>query len=85
MQLENKSAIVTGAASGVGRAIAQRYAEEGARVVVADINREGVDETVRNIRSGVGEAVPCLLDVSDPAQVDAMTRAVAAFLARCSH
>jgi 3-oxoacyl-[acyl-carrier protein] reductase len=72
MQLENKSAIVTGAASGVGRAIAQRYAHEGARVVVADINKEGVEDTVQSISSQSGEAVPFVLDVSDPAQVDAM-------------
>lgn len=72
MQLENKSAIVTGAASGVGRAIAERYSREGAKVVVADINEAGVDDTVRSIRTQGGEAVPVVLDVSDPDQVNAM-------------
>jgi len=72
MQLEYKSAIVTGAASGVGRAIAERYALEGAKVVVADVNGEGVDDTVQGIRSQGGEAASFVLDVSDPAQVNAM-------------
>ncbi len=64
MQLKNKSTIVTGGASGVGRAIAQRYAREGAKVVVADINEQGIDETVQNIRSHGGEATSAVLDVS---------------------
>ncbi len=72
MQLKNKSTIVTGGASGVGRAIAQRYAREGAKVVVADINEQGIDETVQNIRSHGGEATSAVLDVSNPDDVNAM-------------
>lgn len=72
MQLENKSAIVTGGASGVGGAIARRYAREGARVVVADINEQGVEETVQGIRSEGGQAVAVVLDVSDQEQVHRM-------------
>lgn len=72
MQLENKSTIVTGGASGVGRAIARRYAREGAKVVVADINEQGVDETIRAISSDGGRAEAFVVDVSNPEQVNAM-------------
>ena len=51
MQLENKSTIVTGGASGVGKAIAERFAREGARVTVADINEQGVGQVVESIQS----------------------------------
>ena len=44
--LEGKSAIVTGANSGIGRSVALAYAEEGAKVVVADINEQGGNETL---------------------------------------
>jgi NAD(P)-dependent dehydrogenase (short-subunit alcohol dehydrogenase family) len=56
MRLKGKVAIVTGAASGIGRAIAELFAQEGASVVVADINDEGGRETAKRIedRGGVG-------------------------------
>ena len=50
--LDGKSAIVTGAGSGVGRASALRFAQEGARVVVADIDLDHAKETVRADRVG---------------------------------
>ena len=52
MLLEGKAAIVTGAGSGVGRVSAMRFAEEGARVLCADINGDAVKETVAQIEVG---------------------------------
>jgi 3-oxoacyl-[acyl-carrier protein] reductase len=75
MRIHNKASIVTGAASGIGRAIALRFASEGARVVVADRNEAGANQTVRTIRESGGEAYGVHVDVSDEASVNAMTGA----------
>jgi 3-oxoacyl-[acyl-carrier protein] reductase len=77
VRLEDKIAIVTGGASGFGRGIAELYAKEGAKVVVADINGQGA----REVANGIGPSarhVAC--DVSKKADVDAMVgEAVSAF------
>ena len=75
MLLEDKNAIITGSGSGVGRAAALRFAEEGARVVCADVNLEGAKETVRQIDSAGGAAVPIGTDVSKEDDVVAMVAA----------
>jgi Dehydrogenases with different specificities (related to short-chain alcohol dehydrogenases) len=71
-RLAGKVCIVTGAGSGIGRASAIRFAEEGARVTAVDIDREAVEATVRSIGS---EAVAVQADVSVAAQVKAYTDA----------
>jgi len=64
MRLENKVAIITGAASGIGYETAILFSNEGARVVAADINEKNVAETVRQIKENGGEAVAVKADVS---------------------
>jgi len=73
--LEDKNAIITGAGSGVGRASALRFAEEGARVVCADLNLDGAKETVRQIEAAGGTAVPIGTDVSKEDDVVAVVAA----------
>ena len=53
MQLKDKISIITGASSGIGRAIAVRFAREGAKIVVVDIDEDGARETLSQANSGV--------------------------------
>src|SRR5258705_9616997 len=62
--LQNHIAVVTGAGSGIGRAIASGYAREGARVVLLDINEKSASEAAREIRDGGGKAESFALDVT---------------------
>ncbi|MEM1272922.1 MAG: SDR family oxidoreductase [Pseudomonadota bacterium] len=80
-RLDGKTAIVTGAASGIGRAIAVLFASEGAKVCIADITadpKEGGPRTEAAIRSDGGNAMTVDCDISDPGDVDAMVSAVVA-------
>ncbi len=70
MRLEGKSAVVTGSAQGIGRAVVQAFAREGARVVAADLNDAGGEETVKLVRDAGREAVYCHADVSQLADVE---------------
>jgi 3-hydroxybutyrate dehydrogenase len=80
MKLEGKSAIVTGAASGLGRQIARLYAREGARVAIADLNQAAADATAAEIRATGGNAIGVAMDVTDEKAVDDGTaKVVAAF------
>ena len=69
-QFIDKVALVTGAASGIGRTSAQFYAKEGAKVTVSDIDEIGGQETVRSIKQAGGEAFFVKTDVSSPADCE---------------
>jgi NAD(P)-dependent dehydrogenase (short-subunit alcohol dehydrogenase family) len=73
-RLVGKVAIVTGAGEGVGRASSLSLAEEGAKVVTADINPTSAQETARTIQEMGGHAVAVRADVSDPEQTQAMAK-----------
>ncbi len=74
MRLKDKVAIVTGAARGIGKGIAAKFAQEGAKVVVNDINDEGGQKTVEEIKQKDGVAIYCRADVADSKQVEAMVK-----------
>jgi NAD(P)-dependent dehydrogenase (short-subunit alcohol dehydrogenase family) len=70
-RLENKACIVTGAGSGIGKATAERLAEEGGKVVCVDLNKDAVEITVKEILVNGGTAEAVQADVSDDEQVQA--------------
>ncbi len=72
MQLQDKVAVVTGAASGFGEGIARRFAAEGAKVVLADLNDQAGGKVAAEIGAAGGAAVYVHADVTDLAQVEAM-------------
>jgi len=72
-RLENKVAVITGTASGMGRAAALRFAIEGCKIVGCDLNVDGAQETVRMVKNAGGEMIsmqPC--DLTNPGQVQAL-------------
>ena len=73
-RLENKVAIITGAAMGMGQATAELFAEEGAKVIVADFNEEAGKAVVKEITAKGGTAVFCKVDISIASQVEAMVK-----------
>ena len=80
MRLNQRVAVITGAGSGIGRAMALRFAEEGARILAADVSALGAETTADAVRERGGEAVPFAVNVAEPEQVRLMVeRARGAF------
>lgn len=78
MRLEGRSAVVTGAGSGIGREIALCFAREGGRIGVADLDRGAAEATARDIAARGGVATAVAMDVSDEHQVDEGIQAIVA-------
>src|SRR6185437_5159832 len=73
--IAGKVAVVTGGANGVGRGIVEALLDEGARVVIADIEQPVLDRTVSELQ-GRGEVTGIVTDVSDPASVESLAKSV---------
>ncbi len=71
LKLENKVALITGAGSGIGKAAAQLFAKEGARIVVADLDRERGEDTAKKIRADGGQSIFVETDVTKSSLVEA--------------
>ena len=82
--LENHLAVVTGAASGIGQAIAAGFAREGARVVLLDVNESGAAETARQIRDAGGVASSFALDVTSREDCNAVAKKIGTELGQVS-
>ena len=80
--LAEKVAVVTGAVSGIGRAVASAYARAGARVVVSDLDVAGAEETVGMIEGDGGQAAAVRTDVARPEDCEALVRATLARFGR---
>ena len=70
MKFKNKIAVVTGAAAGIGRATAMRFAEEGAVVAILDLNEDGIKRVAEELSGSAGEVIPYVCDISDEARVN---------------
>ena len=80
MKLKDKSAIITGAASGIGKEIAIIFAREGAKIAIADMNKAAADATAAEINAGGGKAIGVMMDVTDEKAVnDGVAAVVSAF------
>ena len=81
-RFDGRAAIVTGAGQGIGRAVAERLAADGAAVAIADLNAETADEVVRSIASAGGRAIAVRTDVTDPADAERLAADAVAQLGR---
>jgi 3-hydroxybutyrate dehydrogenase len=71
MRLQNKVAVVTGAASGIGYEIARTFAREGAKIAIADVNKAGAEAAAKTLDGSGKRAMRVAMDVTDEAQVEA--------------
>jgi len=80
MRLQDKVAIITGAASGIGKGIATLFAREGAKVAIADLNQTAADTVARELDATGKRTIGVAMDVTDERQVNAGTaKVIAAF------
>ena len=86
-RLDGKVALVTGGASGIGRATALTFAREGAKLVIADMNEDGGQQTVHMITEKGGEAIFVRIDVSQAVEVQALISQAVSTYGRldCAH
>jgi 3-oxoacyl-[acyl-carrier protein] reductase len=82
MRLKDKVAIITGSASGIGQATAVKFAAEGAKVVVCDVNQSGIDSVVSSLVQSGAVAVGYVVDVTNKTQIAEMVAAVKAQFGR---
>jgi NAD(P)-dependent dehydrogenase (short-subunit alcohol dehydrogenase family) len=75
MYLENRVAVITGGAKGMGRGIALKFAEEGANVVLCDLDEAGCRSVAEEIEALGRRALPCKMDITDSAAIDRMVAA----------
>ncbi|MCJ0764122.1 3-hydroxybutyrate dehydrogenase [Variovorax terrae] len=71
MKLQDKIALVTGSASGIGKEIAHTYAREGAKVVIADLNKDAAEAAAAELRASGAQAMSVAMDVTNEEQVNA--------------
>ena len=78
MRLQNKVAVITGAASGIGLATAVKFAQEGAFIAICDLNQAGIDAAIKEVEAVGGQALGYIVDVTKPDQIVAMRDALLA-------
>ena len=78
MRLQNKVAVITGAASGIGLATAVKFAQEGAFIAICDLNQAGIDAAIKEVEAVGGKALGYVVDVTKPDQIAAMRDALLA-------
>lgn len=82
MRLKGKVSIITGGASGIGKATVLKFAQEGAIVIVCDLNQEAIDATVNEVKAAGGEAVGYIVNVTNKSQINDMVADVKARFGR---
>ena len=74
MELNGKIALITGGAQGIGRIISEELARQGAHVILGDVNFDGAEKTVAEIKGGGGKASAVQIDVSSAADVQSVRK-----------